>query len=487
MSVPALDPHHAPLYVRLGSRMARLIESGAFPAGQRLPSVRDTAAKEGVSVATALQAFRWLEDRGLAQAKPKAGFFVRTPRVRLALPSVGHPPEHSLTLHNRSRTEWLGFGRRESDGSSATVDLGGTCPRDSTLFEEDRLRMALSRSARVHRRSLVQYAGEEGTPALKQAVAQRALHLGCALRPEQVQMASSCIHAVSLCLMAVTRPGDVVALESPTFFGFLDLLESLRLRVIEIPSHPRTGLSLPALELALDTQPVKAVLAVPTLSNPLGAIMPLSSKRTLVNLLARREVPLIEDVVFNDLLAADERRKAAKAFDERGGVMVCGSFSKTLCPGVRLGWLEAGRWGPQVATLRRVQGIASNDVLEHALADLLTQSAYEPQMRRLAAAMAQRLKQARCLVAQAFPKGTRVSDPVAGYTLWVEVPGLDSMVLYDRAMAEGIRFGPGKLFSATDRYNHCLRLSFAGAWGPLEHQGLKRLGELARLCVGASR
>lgn len=484
MSVPALDSSQAPLYVRLGSRMARLIESGAFPAGQRLPSVRDTAAQEGVSLATALQAFRWLEDRGLAQAKPKAGFFVRTPRARVALPSVGHPPEYSLPLHNRSRTELLAFGRRDPEGGEASVNLGGTCPRDSSLFDEDRVRIALSRAVRVHRRSLVQYAGEEGTPALKQAVAQRALHLGCALRPERVQMTSSCIHAVSLCLMAVTRPGDVVALESPTFFGFLDLLESLRLRVIEIPTHPRTGMSLSALALALDTQPVKAVLAVPTLSNPLGAIMPLARKRALVQMLASREVPLIEDVVFNDLLAADERRRAAKAFDERGGVMLCGSFSKTLCPGVRLGWLEAGRWGAQVATLRRVQGIAGNDVLEHALADLLTQSAYEPQMRRLAAAMAQRLQLARRLVAQSFPKGTRVSDPVAGYTLWVEVPGLDSMQLYGLAVAEGIRFGPGKLFSATDRYNHCLRLSFSGAWGPAEQQGVQRLGALAHRCTG---
>jgi DNA-binding transcriptional MocR family regulator len=281
--------------------------------------------------------------------------------------------------------------------------------------------------------------------------------------------------------MAVTRPGDVVALESPTFFGFLDLLNAMNLRVVEIPSHPRTGLSLPALQLALDTQSVKAVLAVPTLSNPLGAIMSLRNKKALVNLLAQYKVPLIEDVAFNDLLASDERRRAAKAFDQDAGVMVCGSFSKTLTPGIRLGWVEAGRWKDRVATLKNVQGASTNVVLEYALADLLTQSAYESQMRRLSASMKVRLNEARRLVSEHFPKGTRVSHPPAGYTLWVELPlALDSMLLCESAIREGIKFGPGPLFSATDRYSHCLRLSFSGAWGDKQKNAVRRLGRMAQ-------
>lgn len=465
-----------PRYVQMATRMAELIDSGAFQPGQRLPSVRDTAAHEGVSISTAMQAFRWLEDKGLAHAKPKAGYFVRKHRQRIALPLVGRPPTHSVPVEQRSRTDVI---RREGH-QAIQVNLGGTCPRDSQLFDEDRVRVAVARAARVHRRTLVEYSNEAGTQALQNAVAQRALHLGCSLRGEDVVITSSCIHAVSLCLMAVTRPGDVVALESPTFFGFLDLLESLNLRVVEIPSHPRTGLSLPALQLALDTQPIKAVLAVPTLSNPLGAIMPLAGKKALVRLLAQYRVPLIEDVVFNDLLASDERRRAVKAFNQDGSVMVCGSFSKTISPGVRLGWVEAGRWKEQVATLKRVQGAATNEVMEHALADLLTQSAYESQMRRLSATTKARLQEARRLVSAHFPKGTRVSDPPAGYTLWVELPAaLDSMRLFEVAASEGITFGPGPLFSATDRYAHCLRLSFSGAWGDAEKKALSRLGQMA--------
>ncbi len=483
---PRSESSPAPRYVQIGSRMAQLIEAGAFKVGQRLPSVRDTAALQGVSLATAMQAFRWLEERGLAQARPKAGYFVQSVRAKMALPHMGQPPVGSVPVAGRSRTELFSMVLSGMGDADEEINLGGTCPRDSSLFDESRVRIALSRAARVHRRTLVQYTGEEGTLAFKNAVARRALHLGCALQPHNVQVTVSCIHAVSLCLQAVTQAGDVVALESPTFFGFLDLLESLNLRVVEIPSHPRTGMSLQALALALQTQPIRAVVAVPTLSNPLGAIMPLAQKKALVQLLAQHEVPLIEDVVFNDLLASDERRRAAKAFDEAGGVMVCGSFSKTLTPGVRLGWVEAGRWREPVASLKRVHGVATTEVLEHALADLLTQSAYEPQMRRLASAMAGRLRQARQLIGQSFPKGTRVSNPVAGYTLWVELPGgLDSMHLYECALAHGIRFGPGRLFSASDRYNHCMRLSFSGGWGAREQQGLCQLGQLASALLRA--
>jgi DNA-binding transcriptional MocR family regulator len=268
-------------------------------------------------------------------------------------------------------------------------------------------------------------------------------------------------------------PGDVVALESPTFFGYLDLIESLGLRVLEIPTHPATGLSLPALELALDTQPVRAVLAAPTLSNPLGSVMPLAAKQKLVKLLAQRGVPLIEDVVFNDLLAGDERRKAAKSFDTDGGAMVCGSFAKTLTPGIRLGWVEAGRWRDSVASASacraRRQGARKLRPVD-------------PGQSRPPAAphMNQRRNEARRLIAHHFPAGTRVSNPPSGDTLWLELePGFSSMELFRRCAAEGITFGPGEFFTATDRYRHCLRLNFSGAWNTLHMQALARIGEIA--------
>ncbi|NWF48472.1 PLP-dependent aminotransferase family protein [Hydrogenophaga sp. D2P1] len=475
---PSAEPVPAlPLYQQIAQTLAQLIHSGAFKVGQRLPSVRATALAQGVSISTAMQAYRQLEEQGLVQARPKAGYFVRRAQ-RIAQPGLSAPPQRSFLLERQSRSE--AFAMLHQPGDRAT--FGGFTPQSSELFDEDRLRVAIGRASRVHRHSLTEYnKADAGRPALRRAVAQRALQLGCALDASDIVITASCTQAVSLCLRAVTQPGDVVALESPTFFGYLDLIESLGLRVLEIPTHPATGLSLPALELALDTQPVKAVLAAPTLSNPLGSVMPLAAKQRLVRLLAQRRVPLIEDVVFNDLLSGDERRKAAKSWDTEGNVMVCGSFAKTLTPGIRLGWVEAGRWRDAVATHKRLQGAATNVVLEEALADLLTQGSYEAHLRRLTASMRQRRHEARHLIAHHFPPGTRVSNPPSGDTLWLELhPAIASMDLFKRCASEGITFGPGELFTATDRYRHCLRLNFSGPWNAVTMQALARIGEIAR-------
>lgn len=474
------DPRPArpsPQYQRIAQALAHLIHGGVFKPGQRLPSVRESAAAQGVSVSTALQAYRQLEELGLVQARPKAGYFVRR-TVRIAQPKPSSPPQQSLLVERYKDAQLL--TQRHQEG--ALANFGGFTPKSNDLFDDRRLRVAIARASRVHRRSLTEYnKSDAGRPALREAVARRAIHMGCILDANNIVVTASCTQAVYLCLKAVTKAGDVVALESPTFFGYLDLVESLGLRVLEIPTHPRTGLSLPALELALETQPVKIVLTSPTLSNPLGSTMPTLAKRQLVQMLARRGVPLIEDVVFNDFLVGEERRKAAKSFDAHGGVMICGSFAKTLAPGIRLGWVEGGRWSNAVAIQKQLQGAATNVVLEEALADLLTQGNYEAHLRRLVSQITVRRSEARYLISQHFPPGTRVSNPPSGYTIWVEMPSaLDGTLLLQRCTAEGITFRTGSMFTATDRYRHCLRLSLSGLWDEKAKTSLARIGAIAR-------
>jgi len=473
------DPSQ-PLYAQIAQGIAQLIDGQVFKSGKRLPSVREVAAQNTVSVSTAVQAYRWLEERNLITARPKSGYYVASRTKGPALPATSRPPKYSLHVNSQNRSEQIGL----ENVSGSIVNFGGTCPKNPDFFDEARVRTAVNRATRERRLSLVAYTDTSGTPALKEAVSRRALHLGCRLQPDNIVITASCINSVSMCLRAVTKPGDVVALESPTHFGFLDLIESLNLRALEIPTHPKDGMSLTALQLALDTQPIKAVLSVPTLSNPLGAVMKNASKKALVQMLTKHQVPLIEDVVFNDLLASDERRKAAKAYDVDGWVMVCGSFSKTLTPGVRLGWCEAGRWKDGVIRLKSVLGIQTPDVLEHALADLLTQSNYEARMRRLSGFLRVRLEEARSIISDCFPSGTRVSRPASGYTLWVELPEtFNTMALFKQCMAHGISFGPGALFTATDRFDHCMRLSFAGTWTDEERQALRKIGEISKGCA----
>ena len=468
-------PDSALLYLQMALRVAQMIASGALKVAQRLPSVRDSAVQNGVSVSTVVQAYRYLEERGLVQPRPKAGYFVAAASKAKAAELVRKMrPQCALSQGQTAAPAPV-------VAQKTIASFAGYSPKDKDFFDADRIRVALSRAVRLKRDSLTEYSSSEGTLALRNAVALRALHLGCALQGDNIVITAGCIHAVTLCLQAVTKPGDLVAVESPTFFGFLDLLESLNLKALSLPTHPRTGVSLPALQLALETQPIRAVLLVPTLSNPLGSVMPLTQKRALASLVARHRVPLIEDVVFNDLLATDARRKAVKAFDTEGWVMTCGSFAKTVSPGIRLGWVEAGRWSKAVATLKRVQGASTNAVLEYALADLLTQGSYEAHLRRLCTLMKQRLGHARRVIQTHFPHGTRIYDPPAGYTLWVELPpGVDAMALFSLCKARGIIVGPGQLFCGSHQYQHCLRLSFAGAWGPTEQHALAEVGRLAR-------
>lgn len=463
------------LYLQMALRFAQIIASGAIKSGQRLPSVRDSAVQNGLSSATVLQALRFLEERGLVQPRPKVGYF-----VTVAGPAKAGEVVRKLTRQPQPQGKEMVRSPAQTAAKPTVASFAGYSPKDKGFFDGDRIRVALSRATRMKRGTLTEYTSNAGTLTLRNAVALRALHLGCALKAEDIVITSGCINAVSMCLQAVTQPGDLIAVESPTFFGFLDLLESLKLKVISIPTHPRHGASLPALQLALETQPVKAVLLTPTLSNPLGSVMPLAQKRVLARMMAHYRVPLIEDVVFNDLLATDARRRAVKAFDTEGWVMACGSFSKTVSPGIRLGWVQAGRWCKTVTMLKRIQGASTNAVLEYALADLLTQGSYEAQLRRLCALMKQRLGQARRIIFNSFPQGTRVADPPAGYTLWVELPGgMDSMALFRSCEQVGIIVGPGQLFCASQRYRHCLRLSFAGAWGPVEQAALAEVGRLA--------
>ena len=209
-----------PLYAQIAQGIAQLIDGQVFKAGKRLPSVREVAAQNTVSVSTAVQAYRWLEERNLITARPKSGYYVASRNKGPALPATSRPPKYSLQVDSQNRSEQIGV----ENFPGPIVSFGGTCPKDPDFFDETRVRAAVNRATREHRFSLVAYTDSSGTPALKESVSRRALHLGCRLQPDNIVISASCINAVSMCLRAVTKPGDVVALESPTHFGFLDLM-----------------------------------------------------------------------------------------------------------------------------------------------------------------------------------------------------------------------------------------------------------------------
>jgi DNA-binding transcriptional MocR family regulator len=190
-------------------------------------------------------------------------------------------------------------------------------------------------------------------------------------------------------------------------------------------------------------------------------------------------------VLYNDLAESEDKRRAVKSFDIGGQVMICGSFSKTIAPGLRLGWVEAGRWGAKLARLKAVSSGGQTSILEAAIADLLTQPGREANNRQLKATIAARVDEARELIGQHFPKGTRVTDPPGGFILWVELPpAIDSLALFHACLAERICIAPGTMFSATDRYRHCIRLGVGGRWDEPYRDALRRVGQIAAAMLG---
>lgn len=464
-----------PLYLQLASSLEHQARNGSLRAGTRLPSVRTHAQQQGVSISTVLQAYRALEDRGVIEARPKSGFFVRRAARSPAEPLPSRPSSRPAAVGKPAIARVV----MEAAGDP-TYHSFGAAQASPDLYPNERMRRFITRAAVRHAPSLGRYPRPAGAEPLRQAIARHALSLGCNLHWRDVLVTHGCREAVALCLRAVTRPGDVVAIESPAYFGFLELLQSLQLRALEIPTHPRHGISLDALEFALDTQPVRALLVVPTVSNPLGSIMPVAAKRRLAALAAARDLPVIEDVICNELAASADARRAVRSFDPTGRVMLCGSFSKTLAPGLALGWVDAGPRAAELLACKTANSAGSPELLEWGLADMLDAGGYEPALRRLRSYFARQVQFARGVIGESFPAGTRVTNPDAGFFLWLELPApVCALSLYEACLARQVVIAPGPLFGASARYAHCLRLSVGEHFTPARIQALRDIGALA--------
>lgn len=465
-----------PLYLQIAAQLTELVRNGTLARGEKLPSVRELARQRGVAQSTVVQAYHWLEDARLITARPRSGFFVAARPASLPQPTTTPRP---LRRAREVSVDWLGQRILGRDQPADMVSFSSGTPGPE-LFNPDRVRRAVTRAAQRHRHLLCTYPSSSGHEEARRALARYAVGLGCSLDPENILITGGCMDSIVLCLRAATQPGDIVALESPTHFSFLEVLQGLHLRALEIPTHPRHGLSLDALQLALETQPVKAVMVVPTLSNPLGSCMPQAERRRLAQMAARHGMAVIEDAIYNDLVEVDELRRTVKSYDTTGHVMLCDSFSKTLAPGLRLGWVEAGRWSQAMRAIKDLQAGGQSAVLELALADLITQAGHAASMRQLRAAVAARMDAVRRVIATHFPQGTRVSDPPGGLLLWLELPrALDSVLLHEACLADGLLIAPGTVFSASGRFRNCLRIGVGGDWTPAHLDGLRKVGETA--------
>lgn len=463
-------------YGQLAEEMAAAIRGGLLRPGERLPSVRETCQQRGMSPSTVFQAYGQLEAEGLVEARARSGFYVRaTRRAVRAGPQVAAPRSEATPVAISELVFDLLGSTRDAD----VVPLGSAFPA-SHLFPFDELARSGARAMRALKPGQITGALTAGDEGLRQALRRRHALQGMPLADNELIITNGAMEALNLCLQAVTRPGDVVVVESPTFYAALQALERLHLKAVEVATDPRDGVDLEALSVLLDRHSVAACWFMPSFQNPLGALMSPARKKALVELLARHRVPLIEDDVYGELYAGSLRPPPAKAFDQHGGVLHCSSFSKSLAPGYRVGWAAAGRHAPQVERLKMTTSLATALPTQLALADYLAQGGYDRHLRRLRESLAAQRKHALRLIERHFPTGTRTTRPEGGYFIWLELPpSVDALALHHRARARSISTAPGALFSADRRFTHHLRLNVGHPGDNRVDAALRTLGALA--------
>lgn len=466
-----------PLYLRVANELREQVSSGALRVGEKAPSIRASSRRHDVSISTVLQAYFWLEDRGYLEARPRSGFYVRRPQAEL----VPEPEFHRAAGPPRQvgvADTLLAILRPEAE--TVPLALGSASPAPE-LLPTARINRALRQVIREHPQHSALYGPTEGVEELRRQVARRSGDFGCNFAPGEVVVTSGGMEALQLALRAAARPGDLVAIESPTYFGVLQSIESLSMKAIEVPTHPHTGLDLDALERAIRKHRVKACVTMPNGHNPLGYVLPAEHSRALVELCARHGVAVIEDDVFGDLAHGERRGRAAKSFDRDGSVIMCGSFSKTLGAGLRVGWIQAGRFQQEVLRLKSITTLSTPVLSQYAVVRMLASGGYDRHLRRLRLVFAEQVRRVSEAVRRYFPSGTRLTRPEAGFLLWVQLPGkVDSMELYRRAAAHGIGVMPGTVFSAGPAFRSHIRLSCGHPWSNELDAALKTLGRLCR-------
>ncbi|MGX5172617.1 aminotransferase-like domain-containing protein [Aliikangiella sp. IMCC44653] len=445
------------LYQALADELRNLIDEGIYRPSEKLPSLRQLSAAHGISIATAQRALEELEIRGLIEVRPKSGFYVKMPASQpqpALIPSLPLLPK-SIRIHEFASQI---FQQCEAQGK---INLGVTYPA-AHYFPEKRLQKIAAKVVKQNIPEVVEVHFSAGLAQLKKVLAKRLNEVGCRLKPSDFLVTNGCLEGLSICLRAVAKPGDSIAVESPGFVGLFQLIESLGYKAVEIPCHPQQGLSIEALELALEQWPIKAVAVVPSFSNPTGSLMPEANRKQLVELLAEHNIPLIEDDLFGDLAFDGLRPKPCKAFDKKGLVLYCSSASKTIASGLRVGWIVPGAFQKEVAYFKTFTNISAPNLTQLIVAEFLQSGQYERHIRLFTARLAQQMFRFQKAIERFFPDGTQTSQPKGGCILWVELPKkYDGLKLFEQAIKLGIAIAPGQLSSASSKYNHCIRLNCA--------------------------
>jgi DNA-binding transcriptional MocR family regulator len=466
------------LYERLADEIEAAVRRGVFTPGERIASVRQASQQHGVSIKTVLHAYALLESRGILETRPQSGYFVRAKPGARVTGRNGAAEPGAIAVASEVDVSRLVLSTLRSIRAHDAVPFGSPYP-DTEPFPWRRINQYANAIARRHASWNLIDDLPPGNPELIRQIARRYAETGVPVDPGEIVITVGATEAINLSLQAVAKPGDTVAVESPTFYAMLHAIERLGMRAIEVPTHPADGIDIDALAQIIGEGKIAACMVMPNFQNPLGFQMPDARKRRLVELLSMHDIPVIENDVYQELHFGDARPSTLKNYDTKGIVLHCASFSKSLTASYRIGWAMPGRFRAQVEKLKFLNTLTTPSVPQVAVADYLRQDGFDRHLRRVRKLYRQQARIMIAMVERFFPAGTRTSAPQGGYVLWVELPErVDSMLLYRAALAEGITVGPGYMFSTRNAFSHYIRLNYSYPWTSQREAALQRLGQL---------
>jgi len=461
-----------PLYEKIANQIELQVHEGIFLPGAKIPSVRKSSKQMEVSVATVLQAYSLLEDRGVIRARPQKGYFVQENQPQPSESAKIEPIQNDSSMHALLQ-RLLHVSQDER-----IIQFGAAIPK-SQFLPIRQLQRSVGRLMRLEPEICASYEFTPGSLSLRRQIAIRMLDNSCQLQPDDITITLGCQNALMLSLQAVAKAGDTIAIESPAYHGVLQAIEVLNLKAIEIPCSTETGLDLNLLEEAAKKWQIKACVVTPNNQNPTGATLNHQARQTLLEQSAQHNFILIEDDVYGELSYGDKHERALKADDKHNSVIYCSSFSKSIAPGFRIGWVVGGRFQAEIEHYAYVQSLAIPTLTQRAIANFLENGAYDRHLRKTRLAYQENLSRCLDLIIEHFPSGTKTSTPKGGFLLWVSLPDtVDAMTLHAQALESDIGLLPGLAFGLTSQFNHHFRLNYALHWDNITDAALKKLGQL---------
>ena len=464
------------LYVEIAQNIEQRILNGVLNVGDKLPSVRVLKQEYGVSISTVLEAYYWLEAKNLVESRPRSGYYVIFCTNSIPDCPTKTNPRNRAVLGNVTEMI-IDFYENLSNEKMINLSLGVPAPE---LMPIAKMNKTIHETIVKLPAGGTYYDNIQGSLNLRRQIAQRTILWGGTITEQELVITAGCTSALSLSLMAVTKSGDTIAVESPVYYGILQLANTLGLRVLELPTDPATGMDLDVLKDILKKQTINAIILVSNFSNPLGSLMPDSHKQELVRIIQQYQIPLIEDDICAEIYYGKKRPSTCKYYDDSGLVIWVGSFSKTIGGGYRVGWVAPGRFKADVMKLKLYLASSTSTIPQEAIANSLAKGRYDHHLRRLRQTLHANSIKYIGAISNYFPLDTRVSKPKGSFLLWVELnKKIDILQLFDIAQEHNISFTPGTIFTLQDQYKHCMRLSYGMVWSEKIDQGLKKLGQLA--------